>query len=202
MTVALAYNWWSLIVRLAHPKARLEAITSHPFLLSGIGRLAYACGQGAVVDHAYACPSDRSSVHTHRGQPAAEVLETSCGAVALRIGVVARVRIHRHSRDRIQLARSANSTTCDASHIESTAGFWDDGRHRIPNGKHGNLTASFRRTFRAHPQNHADLKHRRHFLQDIGIAGGLALLQRRQAALQPLNRRRYGGAAPLSASFR
>ena len=26
MTVALAYNWWSLFVRLAHPKARLETI--------------------------------------------------------------------------------------------------------------------------------------------------------------------------------
>ncbi len=35
--VALAYNWWSLFVRLAHPKARLEAITSRPLLLSGIG---------------------------------------------------------------------------------------------------------------------------------------------------------------------
>lgn len=34
--VALAYNWWSLFVRLAHPKARLEAITSRPLLLSGI----------------------------------------------------------------------------------------------------------------------------------------------------------------------
>lgn len=34
--VALAYNWWSLFVRLAHPKARLEAITSRPLLLTGI----------------------------------------------------------------------------------------------------------------------------------------------------------------------
>jgi hypothetical protein len=39
MTVALAYNWWGLFVRLAHPRARLEAITSRPFLLSGIGRM-------------------------------------------------------------------------------------------------------------------------------------------------------------------
>ena len=45
MTVALAYNWWSLFVRLAHPKARLEAITSRPFLLSGIGRLTSHSGQ-------------------------------------------------------------------------------------------------------------------------------------------------------------
>jgi hypothetical protein len=45
MTVALAYNWWSLFVRLAHPKARLEAITSRPLLLSGIGRLTSHAGQ-------------------------------------------------------------------------------------------------------------------------------------------------------------
>jgi hypothetical protein len=45
MTVALAYNWWSLFVRLAHPQARLEAITSRPFLLSGIGRMTSHAGK-------------------------------------------------------------------------------------------------------------------------------------------------------------
>ena len=45
MTAALAYNWWSLFVRLAHPKARLEAITSRPLLLSAIGRLTEHAGQ-------------------------------------------------------------------------------------------------------------------------------------------------------------
>lgn len=45
MIVALAYNWWSLFVRLAHPKARLEAITSRPLLLSGIGQLTTHAGQ-------------------------------------------------------------------------------------------------------------------------------------------------------------
>lgn len=44
-TVALAYNWWSLFVRLAHPQARLEAITSRPLLLSGIGRLTTHAGK-------------------------------------------------------------------------------------------------------------------------------------------------------------
>lgn len=38
MTVALTYHWWSLFVRLAHSNARLEAITSRPFLHSGVGR--------------------------------------------------------------------------------------------------------------------------------------------------------------------
>ena len=43
--VALAYNWWSWYVRLAHPKARLEAITSRPMLLSGVARLTQHAGQ-------------------------------------------------------------------------------------------------------------------------------------------------------------
>jgi len=35
--VALIYNWWNLFVRLAEPDRHLEAITSRPLLLSGIG---------------------------------------------------------------------------------------------------------------------------------------------------------------------
>jgi hypothetical protein len=38
LAVALVYNWWSLFVRLGNPKARLEAITSRPFLLSAVAR--------------------------------------------------------------------------------------------------------------------------------------------------------------------
>jgi hypothetical protein len=38
LAVALIYNWWSLFVRLGNPKARLEAITSRPFLLSAVAR--------------------------------------------------------------------------------------------------------------------------------------------------------------------
>jgi hypothetical protein len=37
--VALVYNWWSWYVRLANPKSRLEAKTSRPQLLSGLGKL-------------------------------------------------------------------------------------------------------------------------------------------------------------------
>jgi hypothetical protein len=37
--VALVYNWWSWYVRLAHPKTRLEAITSRPMLLAAVGRM-------------------------------------------------------------------------------------------------------------------------------------------------------------------
>lgn len=38
LAVALVYNWWSLFVRLGNPKARMEAITSRPFLLSAVAR--------------------------------------------------------------------------------------------------------------------------------------------------------------------
>lgn len=47
--VALVYNWWSWYVRLAHPKARLEAITSRPLLLSGVARLTQHAGQSRLV---------------------------------------------------------------------------------------------------------------------------------------------------------
>ena len=45
LMVAIAYNWWSLFTRLANPKIKMEAITSRPFLLSGIGRKTSHAGQ-------------------------------------------------------------------------------------------------------------------------------------------------------------
>jgi hypothetical protein len=47
--VALIYNWWSWYVRLAHPKARLEAITSRPLLLAAIGKITEHAGQKRVL---------------------------------------------------------------------------------------------------------------------------------------------------------
>jgi len=47
--VALIYNWWSWYVRLAHPKARMEAITSRPLLLSGVARLTRHAGQSRLL---------------------------------------------------------------------------------------------------------------------------------------------------------
>ena len=47
--VALIYNWWSWHVRLAHPKARLEAITSRPLLLAGVARLTQHAGQSRLL---------------------------------------------------------------------------------------------------------------------------------------------------------
>ena len=45
MAVALIYNWWSLFVRLGNPQARMEAITSRPFLLSAVARQSSHGGQ-------------------------------------------------------------------------------------------------------------------------------------------------------------
>ena len=47
--VALIYNWWSWYVRLAHPKTRLEAITSRPKLLNAVGRLTRHAGQQKIL---------------------------------------------------------------------------------------------------------------------------------------------------------
>ena len=47
--VALIYNWWSWYVRLAHPKTRLEAITSRPMLLAGVARLTQHAGQARLL---------------------------------------------------------------------------------------------------------------------------------------------------------
>jgi hypothetical protein len=47
--VALIYNWWSWYFRLAHPKTRLEAITSRPLLLSGVARLTQHAGQSRLI---------------------------------------------------------------------------------------------------------------------------------------------------------
>lgn len=47
--VALIYNWWSWYVRLAHPKTRLEAITSRPLLLCGVARLTQHAGQSRLL---------------------------------------------------------------------------------------------------------------------------------------------------------
>ena len=47
--VALIYNWWSLFVRLAHPEARREAITSRPWLMTSVGRKTEHAGQTTVT---------------------------------------------------------------------------------------------------------------------------------------------------------
>ena len=47
--VALVYNWWSWYCRMAHPGARLEAVTSRPLLLAAVGRMTSHAGQTHLV---------------------------------------------------------------------------------------------------------------------------------------------------------
>ena len=68
--VALVYNWWSWYVRLAHPKTRLEAITSRPKLLSAVGRLTSHGGQKKIllsVTHEAAAQIKRLIVNVRAG---------------------------------------------------------------------------------------------------------------------------------------
>ena len=68
--VALIYNWWSWYVRLAHPKTRLEAITSRPKLLSAVGRLTSHGGQKKIlltITHEAAAQIKRLVANVHAG---------------------------------------------------------------------------------------------------------------------------------------
>jgi hypothetical protein len=47
--IALVYNWWNLFVRLAVPDKHLEAITSRPLLLHGIGKLSHHSGKQTLT---------------------------------------------------------------------------------------------------------------------------------------------------------
>ena len=47
--IALIYNWWNLFVRLAVSDKHLEAITSRPLLLQGVGKLTHHSGQQTLT---------------------------------------------------------------------------------------------------------------------------------------------------------
>jgi len=83
LAVALIYNWWSLFVRLGNPKARLEAITSRPFLLSAVARQTTHGGAQHLTitsQHADANKAQSMLAHIHglinRFKVAAEQLRT------------------------------------------------------------------------------------------------------------------------------
>jgi len=68
--VALIYNWWSWYVRLAHPKSRLEAITSRPKLLAAVGKLTSHAGQQKIlltITHEAAAQIKRLVANVHAG---------------------------------------------------------------------------------------------------------------------------------------
>ena len=66
--VALIYNWWSLFVRLAHPEARREAITSRPWLMASIGRRTEHAGQTTIT---------LTGLHAHFGKARAALTRAS-----------------------------------------------------------------------------------------------------------------------------
>lgn len=66
--VALAYNWWSLFVRLANPDARREAITSRPWLMSSVGRRTEHAGQTTIT---------LTGLHAHFDQARASLMRVS-----------------------------------------------------------------------------------------------------------------------------
>ena len=66
--VALTYNWWSLFVRLAHPDARCEAITSRPWLMSAVGRRTEHAGQTTIT---------LTGLHAHFGKARAALMRVS-----------------------------------------------------------------------------------------------------------------------------
>ena len=64
--VALIYNWWSWYVRLAHPKARLEALTARPLWLAGIARQTSHAGQARLlVTLTHACADQVKAMIAH-----------------------------------------------------------------------------------------------------------------------------------------
>jgi hypothetical protein len=83
LAVALIYNWWSLFVRLGNPQARLEAITSRPFLLSAVARQTHHSGEKHLTitsQHAQAkqAQSMLTAIHSliNQFKAAAEQLKT------------------------------------------------------------------------------------------------------------------------------
>jgi hypothetical protein len=62
LAVALIYNWWSLFVRLGNPQARMEAITSRPFLLSAVARQTSHSGAKQLTITSQHAEADKAKV--------------------------------------------------------------------------------------------------------------------------------------------
>jgi hypothetical protein len=67
--VVLAFNWWSLFVRLADPDQRPEAITSRPLLMQAIARQTRHAGQVTLT---------LSNTHTHNVRHLARTHSGDC----------------------------------------------------------------------------------------------------------------------------
>ena len=108
----MAYNWWSLFVRLANPKARMGAITSRPLLLSGVGRKTIHAGQRHLtIAPLHGKASQAISLLTKVSQLLKE-WEEHCGAINSETGLVSGMRTYRkacYGTDWLT-ARTANAT--------------------------------------------------------------------------------------------
>src|SRR5450631_248027 len=109
--VALVYNWWSWYVRLANPKARLEAITSRPLLLAAVGRITESGGQRHVL---------LSLTHAASGQIKALIANVRAGLQHIRATAPQLPSVHRwkalvrYIADRIIAANAKNTTKTTA----------------------------------------------------------------------------------------
>ncbi|MFN7883646.1 MAG: transposase, partial [bacterium] len=101
--VALVYNWWSWYVRLAHPQARLEAVSSRPKLLAAVGRLTRHAGQNRIlltITHEAVAQVKRLIANVRAGlrhiEAAAPQLDKPQRWLALVRYIVARILAARH----------------------------------------------------------------------------------------------------------
>ena len=101
MAVALVYNWWSVFVRLAHPKARLGSHHGTPTVALGHWRTHAPWWTNPFGDHADARSGGVCEGTADPSQSATERMATYCGAIENGKRVAAGVRVHRHRRHRI-----------------------------------------------------------------------------------------------------
>jgi hypothetical protein len=88
---ALVYNWWSRYCRAAHPRARMEAITSRPLLLAAVGKAASHAGQTTLYvtplhgkAHALKTPITNGAALQHVKATAEQFANTDPWATLLR----------------------------------------------------------------------------------------------------------------------
>ena len=124
MMVALIYNGWSLFVRLANPEGRMEAITSRPFLLSGITQKTTHAGQQHLkITPMHGKGEQASAMLTrvsrllHEWKQIAEQLNLTA------VWQQTCQSVHHHCCDRIQRAWATANTHLLTEGIRVIAGF-------------------------------------------------------------------------------
>ena len=114
LAVAPIYNWWSLFVRLGNPKARLEAITSRPFLLSAVTRQTTHSGRSASHHHLAARSGQQSAIDANDDSWPYQPIQSSCGAVENEIHLAVRLRVHSDHGGSVQALNSSHLSVSDS----------------------------------------------------------------------------------------